>query len=139
MNTGWGIDLKKIQIRKAKKMQKADRDLLLAIPFNDTLGCNCPICNSISIGLKLKANMHYCPYCGQHLKMVSVNDGSWKKLLEDVEKIPDVKETNIVTTSWNCSTPLNKPREKYIDGVYMDRFKAYKNDKAQIEGQLSLF
>lgn len=120
-------------------MQKADRDLVLAIPFNDTLGCNCPICNSIAIGLKLKANMHYCPYCGQHLKMVSVNDGSWKKLVEDVEKIPDVKETNIVTTSWNCSMRLDQPKEKFIDGVYMDRLKAYKNDKAQIEGQLSLF
>ena len=119
-------------------MQKADRDLILAIPFNDSIGCGCPICNSIAIGLKLKKDMHYCPYCGQHLKMVSVNDGSWKKLLEDVEKIPDVMETNIVTTSWNTGLPLNQ-HEKYIDGVYMDRFKQYNNDKAQIEGQLSLF
>lgn len=138
MNTGWGIDLKTIQ-RKAKAMQKADRDLILAIPFNDTLGCGCPLCNSIAIGLNLKNNMHYCPYCGQHLKMVSVNDGSWKKLLEDVEKIPDVMETNIVTTSINCSRPLNEPAERFISGVYMERLKAYKNDKAQIEGQLSLF
>lgn len=119
-------------------MQKADRDLTLAIPFNDTLGCCCPICNSVAIGLKLKANMHYCPYCGQHLKMVNVNNGDWALLLKDVNKIPDVMETNIVTTSINTNVPINK-MEKHIDGVYMDRLKAYKNDKAQLEGQLSLF
>lgn len=119
-------------------VQKADRDLLVAIPFNDTLGCGCPVCNSIAIGLKLKNNMHYCPYCGQHLKMVSVNDGSWKKLLEDVEKIPDVMETNLVIAKYANNVPLDQ-RKKCIEGVYMDRYKAYKNDKAQIEGQLSLF
>ena len=123
MNTGWATGQKRILIqnRKVKKMvQKADRDLLLAIPFNDTLGCGCPLCNSIAIGLKLKKDMHYCPYCGQHLKMVSVNDGSWKKLLEDVKKIPDVEETNIVIAKWANNVPLDK------------RVR-------QIEGQLSLF
>ena len=70
--------------------------------------------------------------------MVSVNDGSWKKLLEDVKKIPDVEETNIVIAKWANNVPLDK-RVRQIEGVYMDRLKAYKNDKAQIEGQLSLF
>ena len=127
MNTGWAIGPKLIQ-RKAKKMQKIERDLTLAIPFNDVLGCGCPLCNSQAIGLKLKKDMRYCPYCGQHLKMVSVDDGSWKQLLEDVRKIPDVEQTNIVVTKWDC-----------IAGVYMERLKAYKDSKAQIEGQLSLF
>ena len=36
-----------------------ERDLTLAIPFNDTLGCSCPVCNSVAIGLKLKANMRF--------------------------------------------------------------------------------
>lgn len=139
MNTGWATGQRMIQNRKVKKMvQKADRDLTLAIPFNDTLGCCCPMCLSIGVGLKLKKDMHYCPYCGQHLKMVSVNDGSWKNLLADVEKIPDVMDTNLVTTAWDLSVPLDQ-KKKYINGVYMDRLKAYKNDKAQIEGQLSLF
>lgn len=119
-------------------MQKADRDLTLAIPFNDTLGCCCPVCNSIAIGLKLKANMHYCPYCGQHLKMINVNNGDWALLLKDVNKIPDVMETNIVITGADLSEgPLVHKRK--IDGVYMDRLKAYKDGHAQIEGQLSLF
>lgn len=110
-----------------------ERDLTLAIPFNDTLGCSCPVCNSVAIGLKLKANMRFCPYCGQKLKMVSVDDGSWAKLLADVKKIQDVTETNIVIAKWAGH------EEKHIEGVYMDRFKAYNDDHAQIEGQLSLF
>lgn len=118
-------------------MNKADRDLTLAIPFNDVLGCGCPLCNAVAVGLKLKANMHYCPYCGQHLKMVSVNNGDWAALMKDVEKIPDVKETNIVITGTDLSEGMIG--KKSIEGVYMERLKDYKNSHAQIEGQLSMF
>lgn len=119
-------------------MQKADRDLTLAIPFNDVLGCCCPLCNSVAVGLKLKANMHYCPYCGQHLKMIDVKKGDWAALMKDVEKIPDVKETNIVVVGADLSEgPF--VHKTAIEGVYMERFKAYKDNHAQIEGQLSLF
>lgn len=119
-------------------MKKVERDLLLAIPFNDSLGCCCPICDSIAIGIKLKKDMHYCPYCGQHLKMIGVQSGDWALLLKDVQKIPDVMKTNIVVTGVDLSEgPL--VHKEAIRGVYMDRLKEYKNNTAQIEGQLSLF
>lgn len=126
-----------IILTECQKMQKAERDLILAIPFNDVLGCSCPMCNSVAIGLKLKFNMHYCPYCGQHLKMVSVNNGDWAKLEADVKKIHDVMETNIVVCGYGVNDTSGA--KKHIEGVFMDRWKAYKDDHAQIEGQMSMF
>lgn len=119
-------------------IKSVEKDLTLAIPFNDVLGCSCPKCLSVAIGLKLKSNMHYCPYCGQHLKMVSVDSGDWALLLKDVNKIPNVMDTDIVMTGLDTNVPLDKT-QKYIQGVYMERFKAYNDSHAQIEGQLSLF
>lgn len=119
-------------------IKSVERDLTLAIPFNDVLGCCCPKCNSVAVGLKLKANMHYCPYCGQHLKMVNVNNGDWAALIKDVNKIPNVMDTEIVIKGVDLSEgPL--VHKWAIEGVYMERFKAYNNEHAQIEGQLSLF
>ena len=112
-----------------------ERDIVLAIPF-DNVGCSCPICLAVGIGTKLKEKMRYCPYCGQHLKLYGQND--WKQLLKDVKKIPEVEDTNIVTTQLDLSHGLTESR-KVINGVFMQRLKDYKNKNAQIEGQLSLF
>ena len=124
-------------------MQKAERDLILAIPFNDVLGCSCPLCKAVSVGMRLKKDMHYCPYCGQRLKMVTVSNGDWSLLLKDVNKIPDVTDTNIVVTELDLSQGLSDQQrqtaKRMISGVYLDRMKAYKNEHAQIEGQLSMF
>lgn len=124
-------------------MQKAERDLILAIPFNNVLGCSCPLCRALAIGQQLKKDMHYCPYCGQHLKLVSVENGDWSLLLKDVNKIPDVTDTNIVVTELDLSEGLRDQQrqtaKRMISGVYLDRMRAYKNEHAQIEGQLSMF
>ncbi len=119
-------------------IKSVEKELTLAIPFNDALGCSCPKCNAVAIGLKLKANMHYCPYCGQHLKMVNVDNGDWALLLKDVNKINNVMDTDIVISKMATNVPLNESH-RYIEGVYMERFKAYNDSHAQIEGQLSLF
>ena len=124
-------------------MQKAERDLTLAIPFNDKLGCSCPLCKAVSVGMSLKKDMHYCPYCGQHLKMVTVANGDWSLLMKDVNKIPDVTDTNIVVTELDLSQGLSDQQrliaKRMIAGVYLERMRAYKNEHAQCEGQLSMF
>ena len=122
--------------RKWGNMLDAERDLTLAIPFDKDLGVCCPKCLAIGIGTQLKEQMHYCPYCGQKVKLVATGR-DWNELVKDCMKIPDIMETKIVTVGVSFSgsgTP-----ERYIDGVYLQRLKDYKNKNAQIEGQLSLF
>ena len=45
-------------------------------------------------------------------------------------------DTDIVTTS--ISFKNNGQSDRYIDGIYLDRMKAYGDKSAQIEGQLDL-
>ena len=117
-------------------MLDAERDLTLAIPFDDTLGCCCPKCLSVGIGTQLKDKMRFCPYCGQRLKLIS-SQRDWQELLKDCRKVPDIEKTNIVTTG--VSFPGDGSMERPISGVYLQRLKDYNNKYAQIEGQLSMF
>lgn len=119
-------------------MQKAERDLVLAIRYSNLSGSSCPICKAKAIFSELKKDMHYCPFCGQHLKIVDADNGDWDLLIKDVQKIPDVVETNIVIVAINPPHG-NNMATLAIEGVYMDRFKAYKDSHAQIEGQMSMF
>ena len=119
-------------------MTAADREQILAIPFNETCGYTCPQCLSVGIGAKWGQGTYYCPKCGQHIKLVNVKNGDWAEMVKDAEKIPQVMETNIVTTAIDLSQGLTNCK-RYINGVFLGRMKDYKNKNAQIEGQLSLF
>ena len=113
----------------------AERDMKLAIPFNETLGFCCPICKGVGIGKHWELRK-YCPDCGQRLKMVNVNNGDWEQLMRDVKRIPDIMESNMVTTELRFLNGGQSVRD--ISGVYLDRLKAYNDKNAQIEGQLEL-
>lgn len=123
-------------INKIKGRNMTERDIALSIPFDKTLGYTCPKCLSVGIGAKWAQGTNYCPKCGQKIKLIEKRD--WPLILKDAEKIPDVTETNIVTTATDFSEGLNKAK-KYINGVYMERLKAYFDKNAQIEGQMSIF
>lgn len=116
---------------------KQDRESTLAIPFNMILGYNCPNCLSVGIGAKWAAGTNYCPKCGQKIKLVNVNNGEWQMLLSDVQKIPNVEETDIVTTSLDFSEGMDKAKRS-INGVYIDRMRTYFKNKEQCAGQMSL-
>ena len=107
-----------------------ERDLVLAMPASES--AICPVCNSFGENVKVDRWMKYCPSCGQRIKMLSVKNGDWQLLLKDALKIPDVLESNIVTTNAGSYSTV-------ITGVYIQRMKDYKNKYAQIEGQMSLF
>ena len=111
-----------------------ERDMVLAIPFNEVVGFVCPVCKGWGCG-KHWAQRKYCPDCGQRLKFVDA-DKDWPYLLADANKIPNVMDTDIVTTS--ISFKNNGQSDRYIDGIYLDRMKAYGDKSAQIEGQLDL-
>ncbi len=112
----------------------AERDMVLAIPFNETLGYCCPLCRSVHIG-KTCINHRYCPSCGQRIKCMDTK-GDWPKIVADAKKIPNVMETDIVTTEIYF---INSSKgEKDINGIYLDRLKAYGDKSAQIEGQLNI-
>ena len=113
-----------------------ERDLILAIPFNDTLGYTCPICGLVGRGKKAQGT-NYCSKCGQRLKFINVKNGDWNVLEKDVLKIPKVFDTDIVTY-FKVATG-NGTSRKEMSGVFLDRFKAYGDKHAQIEGQMSIF
>ena len=112
----------------------AERDMVLAIPFDETLGYDCPLCKSVHIGKNCQQH-RYCPSCGQRIKCMDVKK-DWPQLVADVKKIPNVMETDIVTTQ--VYFIHSSKGERDINGVYLDRFKAYGDKSAQIEGQLDL-
>ena len=62
----------------------------------------------------------------------------WEELLKDVQKIPKVLESKIVTTELDMSEGFNNAKMS-INGVYLERFRDYFKDNAQIEGQMSIF
>lgn len=111
----------------------AERDMILAIPFDEVLGFCCPICKGVGVG-KHWAQRKYCPDCGQRLKFMPQKD--WLQLVADAKKIPNVIDTDIVTTELLISNGF--AGKKDINGVYLDRLKAYGDKNAQIEGQISL-
>ena len=113
-----------------------ERDLILAIPYNETLGYTCPTCNNVGKGKRCQGT-NYCPNCGQRLKFYNVKNGDWNVLEKDVLKIPHVFDTDIVT--YFTVQTGNGVRRKEINGVYIDRFRAYGDKHAQIEGQMSIF
>lgn len=114
-----------------------ERDLILAVPFNDVLGYTCPICGLYGKGKGTAQGTRYCSKCGQRLKFYNVKNGDWNILEKDVLKIPNVFDTDIVTY-FKVATG-NGTSRKEISGVYLDRFKAYGDKHAQIEGQMSIF
>ena len=114
-----------------------EKDLVLAIPFNSELGYTCPSCLSVGIGAKWAQGTNYCPKCGQHIKLINVDNYDWANLLRDAEKIPDVMDSNIVTTGLDLSHGFTKAK-KFINGIYLQRLKDYGDKNAQIEGQMNL-
>lgn len=118
--------------------EKKEKEMQLAIPFNAVLGYSCPICKSIGIGAKWAQGTNYCPKCGQRIKLVSVNDGSWETLLKDVAKIPNVINTDIVTTEIDLSQGLNYANRR-INGVFLERMRTRLEDSEQVEGQMNIF
>lgn len=114
------------------------KDLVLAIPFNETLGYTCPICLSVGIGAKWAQGTNYCPKCGQRIKLIRVDNGDWALLQKDAHKIPDIMDTNIITTGVDFSKGFTGAA-KYINGIYLERLKAWGDKNAQIEGQLNIF
>lgn len=113
-----------------------ERDLTLAVPFNDVLGYTCPSCENKGKGRRVQG-VNFCPNCGQKLKFYNVKNGDWNALEKDVLKIPHIFDTDIVTF-FTVATG-NGSRRKEINGVYLERFKAYGDKHAQIEGQMSIF
>lgn len=115
----------------------AERDLILAIPFDEVLGYCCPICRSVGVGAKWANGTNFCPKCGQRIKLVN-SGADWQQLVKDAEKIPNVIDTNIVTTQIDFTEGLSHAKN-VINGVFTERMKTYNDKNAQIEGQLSLF
>lgn len=113
-----------------------ERDMTLAIPFFG-IWRYCPICKAKRTVAELSPGYKFCPICGQHLRLITERV-EWAEIEHDAKKIPEVMETDIVTTEIDLTSGYEY-REKIINGVYLDRMKAYKDKNAQIEGQLSLF
>lgn len=117
-------------------MEKPKREIALAIPFNKVLGYDCPICKSVGIGAAWAEGTNYCPKCGQRIKLVSVENGSWNELVKDACKIPNVRDTDIVTTH---PIAVAGGFEEIINGVYLNLMRKYFSKSDQVEGQLSMF
>lgn len=113
-----------------------ERDMVLAMPAQES--AICPICSLTGENVRMDRWMRYCPACGQRIKMLSVKTGDWQLLKKDVLKIPDVLETNIVTSQLESDPVTNKPKQ-VITGIFIQRMKDYNNKHAQIEGQMSFF
>lgn len=111
-------------------------EMTLAIPFDETIGYCCPGCLSVGIGKKWAQGTNYCPKCGQHIRLM--NEKDWKDLLKDVNRIPDVMKTNIVTTQVDFSNGFSHSTRN-INGVFLERLRAWKSNDEQIEGQMSIF
>lgn len=126
------------ETKGATMATKKDKETTLAIPFNKVLGYTCPQCLSVGVGAKWADGTNYCPKCGQKIKLVNVDVGEWAMLLKDVQEIPNVEKTNIVTTQPDYTQGLSRPK-RTINGVYLERMRKALAESEQIKGQLSLF
>lgn len=115
---------------------KEEREQVLAIPFNNVLGYCCPICKGVGIGAKWAKGTNYCPCCGQRVKLISVETGDWALLMHDCKKIPNVFNTDVVTTQLIA---VSGGFERDINGVYLERMRKRLAEKDQVHGQMSIF
>lgn len=114
----------------------AERDYALLVPYVEPLTF-CPVCKMERYPAIIVKKYKYCPMCGQRIKLIC-NKSEWQEIVKDAMKIPDVMETDIVTTEPDLSQGAAHPA-KVISGVFLERLRAWNDKNAQIEGQMSLF
>ena len=114
----------------------AERDTVLAVPFIRNWKF-CPVCKADRRVTELTRGYKFCPVCGQRLRLIT-DKAEWQQIVRDAQKIPDVMDTEIVTTEMDL-TGGYEYRVRIINGVFIDRMKAWNDKNAQIEGQMSLF
>ena len=111
----------------------SERDEVVVVPEAPAGGFMCPCCLFTTTSKKLAEKMHYCPECGQHVRISTKEFDALKKLTNDL-----TYEQREKCCKFCAIIGPDASHEKRIAGIQKKKLENLWDELAPIKGQMNL-